>query len=322
MCCLSQQKLFDLTQSVFPAERLCCLHTSRVFVSRYSEITGFMLQPAHALPHSFLRSESSSSSCQSVLYLGTESPFCVNSTSLLPQLDSCPRGFHRWEVFLGVGWWLGKKTQTEISIWICKVGCVSCEHPQRRSRCFRGPHDRVINKSTGTNSSIHHSILRSPPHIITTLNTNHLPLFCVFFPIFTGWASVHDLISMLHSKLTSCLLGWEFIFLAPLLLSLPMWNRLIPLRIIDSFQIWSQLALKLSSPVGFPLRKIDKRWSDAEGFKQVIPRFQKEQVKVIKTIVHVFLLKDVSLNSNWFPALQERNIWTQRNFCFHDLSYI
>lgn len=70
-------------------------------------------QPAQTLPHSFLRYESSSSSCQScqnyqkcssvhpvslnLLYLGTESPFCVRSTSLLPEPDPSPGGFHGFD---------------------------------------------------------------------------------------------------------------------------------------------------------------------------------------------------------------------------------
>lgn len=214
------------------------LHTNSVSVSRYSESTGFMLQPAQALPHRFLSSASGSGSCQfcqhcqrcifvhtvslNRLYLGTESPSCVRSTSPLPEPDPSPEGFHRWEVFLGVGSWLGKKAQTEISIWNCEVGSGSCEHSHRCPRCLNAPYDGAVNKSTGTNTSIHHSILPSPSHIITTLKTKCLTLFCVFLPIFTVWALVHDLISLLHSKLTSCLLWCAFIFLACLSLSLPM----------------------------------------------------------------------------------------------------
>lgn len=171
-----------------PSHQQCfCLQVQRS--------TGFMLQPVQALPHRFLSSTSGSGSrqfcqhCQrcifvhtvslNLLCLGTESPFCVRSTSPLPEPDPSPKGFHRWEVFLGVGSWLGKKAHNEISIWICEVGSVSCEHSHRHSHCFRAPYDRAVNKSAGTNTSIHHSIPLSPRRIITTLKTNCLALFCV-----------------------------------------------------------------------------------------------------------------------------------------------
>lgn len=210
----------DSTQIVFPAERWSmCPQTNSVSVSSYGKRAGFVL------PHRSLSSASNSASCQfcqhchrclfvrrvslNLLYVGTESPFRVRSTSPLPEPDPSPEGFHRWEIFLGVGSWPGKKAQTEISIWICEVGSASCEHSHRRSRCFRAPDNRAANKSAGTNTSIHHSIPPSPPRIIPTLKTNCLPLLCVLFPIFTGRASVHHLIS-LHFKLTSCLLWWPF----------------------------------------------------------------------------------------------------------------
>lgn len=76
----------------------------------------------------------------------------------------------------------------------------------------QAPDDGAANKPVGTNTSIHHNIPASPLRIITTLKRNCLALFCVFFPIFTGWVRAHDLISLLNSTLTSCLLWFAFIF--------------------------------------------------------------------------------------------------------------
>lgn len=49
------------------------------------------------------------------------------------------------------------------------VGPASCERSHRRSGCFRGPYEVAVNKSTGTNTSIHHDVPR-----LLLLSSRHL----------------------------------------------------------------------------------------------------------------------------------------------------
>lgn len=174
--CFHYSHVHDSTQSAFQLRDGACAFTPTVFVSPVQRELRFyavassstppqvpelriqqrILSVVPALPevHFCPSSQSKLAVC------GDWIPLLLRSTSSLPEAAPSPEGFHRREVFLGVGSWLGKKAETEISIWICEVGSVSCEHSHRPSHCFRAPYDGAANISAGTDTSIHHSIPR------------------------------------------------------------------------------------------------------------------------------------------------------------------